>query len=224
MTRETATERDEGSLEEEKYDLIQDYLEKLIQIPYHLPRLLPPEIESYLLTNSRIGKPRNIIVLAIAKFSALYTRKVSLIVQQSLAEPGAELNGETRKIAVAVSPPLNTTAGTTDTFTFTVANASTPDITNQTTIGPVTVQDPPALNLGAVTTVAAGGNGDAVIDPGEGGALTVQLINPGTSQATNISATLTAKTPGITISAGESVYSNIAPGIRLFIWWENYFL
>lgn len=33
---------------EEEYDLVQDYLEKLIQVPYYLPRLSPPEIETYL--------------------------------------------------------------------------------------------------------------------------------------------------------------------------------
>lgn len=34
--------------EEEEYDLVKDYLEKLIQIPYHLPRLSPAEIETYI--------------------------------------------------------------------------------------------------------------------------------------------------------------------------------
>lgn len=43
-----AAGRDEGSPEEERYDLIQDYLKKLIQIPYHLPRLSPAEIETYI--------------------------------------------------------------------------------------------------------------------------------------------------------------------------------
>jgi len=37
---------DTASLQEE-YDLVQDYLEKLIQIPYHLPRLSPAEVETY---------------------------------------------------------------------------------------------------------------------------------------------------------------------------------
>lgn len=32
----------------EPYDLVQDYLEKLIQIPYYLPRLSPAEIETYM--------------------------------------------------------------------------------------------------------------------------------------------------------------------------------
>ncbi len=42
----TATREDEARQEE--YDLVQDYLEKLIQIPYHLPRLSPAEIETYI--------------------------------------------------------------------------------------------------------------------------------------------------------------------------------
>jgi hypothetical protein len=39
-----------GESESEKgqqYDLVKDYLEKLIQVPYHLPRLSPSEIETY---------------------------------------------------------------------------------------------------------------------------------------------------------------------------------
>jgi hypothetical protein len=43
-----ATEREEATTEEEKYNLVQDYLEKLIQIPYYLPRLSPAEIETYI--------------------------------------------------------------------------------------------------------------------------------------------------------------------------------
>ncbi len=40
--------RDEQSAAQEPYDLVTDYLEKLIQVPYHLPRLSPSEIESYM--------------------------------------------------------------------------------------------------------------------------------------------------------------------------------
>jgi len=39
---------DSASNQDEQYDLVKDYLEKLIQIPYHLPRLSPSEIESYI--------------------------------------------------------------------------------------------------------------------------------------------------------------------------------
>lgn len=44
----SVSDRGENSADEEKYNLVQDYLEKLIQIPYHLPRLSPAEIETYI--------------------------------------------------------------------------------------------------------------------------------------------------------------------------------
>ena len=40
--------KEENVTKEEEYDLVKDYLEKLIQIPYHLPRLSPAEIETYI--------------------------------------------------------------------------------------------------------------------------------------------------------------------------------
>lgn len=40
--------RDEQSAYQETQDLVTDYVEKLIQIPYHLPRLSPSEIETYM--------------------------------------------------------------------------------------------------------------------------------------------------------------------------------
>ena len=40
--------RDEKPANQERYDLITDYIEKLIQVPYHLPRLSPSEIETYM--------------------------------------------------------------------------------------------------------------------------------------------------------------------------------
>jgi len=39
--------RDDQPADQEPYDLVTDYVEKLIQIPYHLPRLSPSEIETY---------------------------------------------------------------------------------------------------------------------------------------------------------------------------------
>lgn len=40
--------RTEDATHQDQYDLINDYLEKLIQIPYHLPRLSPAEVETYI--------------------------------------------------------------------------------------------------------------------------------------------------------------------------------
>lgn len=39
---------DDGTAADEPYDLVRDYLEKLIQVPYHLPRLSPSEVETYI--------------------------------------------------------------------------------------------------------------------------------------------------------------------------------
>lgn len=39
---------DDTTTKQDEYDLVQDYLEKLIQIPYYLPRLSPAEIETYI--------------------------------------------------------------------------------------------------------------------------------------------------------------------------------
>ena len=46
-TRYARQELGRDASDEEEYDLTRDYLEKLIQIPYHLPRLSPSEMESY---------------------------------------------------------------------------------------------------------------------------------------------------------------------------------
>lgn len=43
-----ASDREEITTQDERYNLVQDYLEKLIQIPYYLPRLSPAEIETYI--------------------------------------------------------------------------------------------------------------------------------------------------------------------------------
>ena len=47
-TRYARRELDTAEGSEEEYDLVRDYLEKLIQIPYHLPRLSPAEMETYI--------------------------------------------------------------------------------------------------------------------------------------------------------------------------------
>jgi hypothetical protein len=43
----TGAARDEQAAREAPRDLATDYLEKLVQVPYHLPRLSPSEIETY---------------------------------------------------------------------------------------------------------------------------------------------------------------------------------
>lgn len=59
--------RDEDTTKQEESDLVKDYLEKLIQIPYHLPRLSPAEIETYinlLLCQQSLGSEECSIILS----------------------------------------------------------------------------------------------------------------------------------------------------------------
>jgi subtilisin-like proprotein convertase family protein len=58
-----------------------------------------------------------------------------------------------------------------------------------------------------------GSDGTAFVDPGEGGTLNVQLVNVGAAAATNVKATLTSATPGVTVTGAASDYPRIAaPG------------
>lgn len=68
----------------------------------------------------------------------------------------------------------------------------------------------PALALAGASAVATNGNGNAFLEPGERGALTVQVRNHGIVAATNVTATVTTTTPGVTILNGASSFADIA--------------
>jgi subtilisin-like proprotein convertase family protein len=70
----------------------------------------------------------------------------------------------------------------------------------------------PFLELSAVATTEAGGDGDGFVEPGESGRLTTTLTNTGEATALGIQATLTTSTPGVTIINGYSGYPRIGPG------------
>src|SRR5262249_46547536 len=67
----------------------------------------------------------------------------------------------------------------------------------------------PTLAFGAVTATASGGDGDAFVEPGEGGSLTVALSNIGGATALGVTGTLMTSTPGVTITNATSNYPNI---------------
>ncbi len=64
------------------------------------------------------------------------------------------------------------------------------------------------LALGTTTLTRSGGG---QIVPGDSTTLTVQLSNVGVANATGITATVASSTPGITVSAANSGYVNLAP-------------
>jgi len=66
------------------------------------------------------------------------------------------------------------------------------------------------LQVGITTASEVGGNGNGAVDPGETGALSVQLINlDGTNAATGVTAVLTSTTAGVVVTQPSSAYANI---------------
>ena len=70
------------------------------------------------------------------------------------------------------------------------------------------------LEFGTITASENPGNGDGILEPGEGGILSIQLKNTnGVLAANNISAVLTSSTPGVTVTLpGTSAYANLPAG------------
>lgn len=77
---------------------------------------------------------------------------------------------------------------------------------------PLTISWTNDLQLGASTVTVTAGDNDEFIEPGESGALTVHLVNKGSGPATNIQATLSTVTPGVTVTNATSIYPNLAGG------------
>ena len=65
------------------------------------------------------------------------------------------------------------------------------------------------IDLGTVTATEVGGNGNGLIETGEGGKLNIQLKNLGLLNATNITATLTSSTPGVLVTSNTSSYPDL---------------
>jgi subtilisin-like proprotein convertase family protein len=70
-------------------------------------------------------------------------------------------------------------------------------------------EDSDNLRLGGVTATETDGDLDNSVEPGEDGSLVVRLSNVGAAAMTNLSATLTSSTPGVTITSGVSAYPDL---------------
>jgi Subtilase family len=70
------------------------------------------------------------------------------------------------------------------------------------------------VEFGAITASENPGNGDGILEPGEGGIVSIQLKNTnGVLPANNITAVLTSTTPGVTVTLpGSSAYPNLPAG------------
>jgi subtilisin-like proprotein convertase family protein len=67
----------------------------------------------------------------------------------------------------------------------------------------------PLLQLGTLAITDVGGDGDGIVEPGEGGTISAQLTNIGGATALGISATLTTTAPDVTIVTATSSYPSI---------------
>ncbi|HEU4391287.1 MAG TPA: S8 family serine peptidase, partial [Blastocatellia bacterium] len=67
----------------------------------------------------------------------------------------------------------------------------------------------PNFELGTITATEVNGNGNGLIEPSEGGRLTIQLRNTGVVNAAGVTATLSTATPGVTLLSTSSTYPNI---------------
>ncbi len=94
--------------------LVRDYVEKLIQIPYHLPRLSPAEIETYmtLLFAQRDLSPENFRLCVAACEKQRLSNRFSTF---GLADIGAVLKGEA--LPKELKESLSFTAGAAPMFT-----------------------------------------------------------------------------------------------------------
>jgi hypothetical protein len=67
------------------------------------------------------------------------------------------------------------------------------------------------VTVGTATVSDVGGNGNGFIEPGERGTVALPLLNTGVAQATNVTATISSATPGVSITpSGTRAYPDIA--------------
>jgi hypothetical protein len=109
-------------------------------------------------------------------------------------------------LALSSGGVLSGTPTATGTFTFTILATDNAGCTGGNTYT-ITVGTP-VLAQGAVSVTS----GNTVIEPNECNTLTVALSNFGTSEAGNVSATLSTTTPGVTITNAGSAYPTIPAG------------
>ncbi|HEX8116930.1 MAG TPA: hypothetical protein VF521_06645, partial [Pyrinomonadaceae bacterium] len=119
---------------------------------------------------------------------------------------------ETREVTLKLQVPVDAPLDDVDTVTVTANSETTPGVGNTVSRPPFRIVAPPVLKLDSLTATPSGGDGDAFIEPGEGGTIDARLLNVGADAAAGITATLSSSTPGVTVTSAESLYADLAPG------------
>ncbi len=80
------------------------------------------------------------------------------------------------------------------------------------TVLPIYPADPVTLAYENHQASEASGNGNGILEPGETATLSIDLTNRGLATATAVSATLTALTPGLTVTTPQANFPDIVGG------------
>jgi subtilisin-like proprotein convertase family protein len=115
---------------------------------------------------------------------------------------------ETINVTVELQPPIDTPQGHVEPLSFTARSTGTSGAVNYANVE-VNVTLGKNLELGYVTPRVAVGDSDLLIEPNEIAALSVQLLNRGAAPLSDVVATLTTETPGVTITNGTSAYFDL---------------
>lgn len=115
---------------------------------------------------------------------------------------------ETINVTVELQPPLDTPQGHIETLSFAVRSTGASGALNYASVK-VGVTLGLNIELGFVTPRVSVGDDDLLIEPKEIAALNVQLLNRGAAPISDVVATLTTETPGVTITSGTSGYFDL---------------
>lgn len=117
---------------------------------------------------------------------------------------------ETQNVTVSLTPPPDAGDQALDTLTLTVESTGASQAFNYARVKSL-VKPNSTLVFETVTATETGGNGNGIIESGEGGTVNAALVNIGGNLATGVSVTLSSSTPGVTILSGVSAYADMQP-------------
>lgn len=119
--------------------------------------------------------------------------------------------GESANVSVLLQLPTTAGDNALDTLTVTVQSTGATDAVNYARVKSL-VKPTSTLVFETVTANETGGNGNGIIESGEGGSVNAALVNIGENLSTGVTVTLSSSTPGVTIVSGVSDYSDMQPG------------
>ena len=167
--------------------------------PVNIQALYPGLITTYTVEVKNVG-PAGSFVVSASDDQGFVTGSPTTV---TLAQ------NATANVNVQVQVPTDAVPETLANFSFTAQSTTDPTLSNTLKVGPLRVGSVPVLTLGAVTLTPLGGNGNAFLEPGESGSLSVELINKSFVELTGISATLTTTSPGVTFTSAQSQYEDL---------------